>query len=304
MAEQKNKELLEKDLYKLFDVEEASTLEEIRKAYRKKALELHPDKNLDNKEEAEKRFIELKQAFEILTDKGARSAYDAVRRQKKEKVKRDEQLDDKRRKLKQDLERREEAAKEKAEKQMNELRKSKVEENFKAQIERLRREGNKMVEEEMELINQQIRLEKKRNLDEKQKEVHKPGLTSANNRIKISWSSKLDEKEIKYDEDILRHIFSKYGEIDILVMSKKSSAIIEYKNDSDSVKCLNDEASLSKKYKLALTSLKVDQQPKTNDSPNLANVDSQPAPNPIHQSMSFEEMEMAILKKLKSAASS
>ena len=68
MNENQKKEFYEKDLYKIFDLDETATVEQIKKAYRKLALVLHPDKNLDNKEEAEKKFIELGKAFEILSD--------------------------------------------------------------------------------------------------------------------------------------------------------------------------------------------------------------------------------------------
>jgi DnaJ family protein C protein 17 len=101
------KKLLELDLYALLDIEDTSSVDQIRKAYRKKALELHPDKNLNNKELAERQFIELGKVFEILTDSAARACYDTVRRNKKEREKRNSQLDDKRRKFKEDLESRE-----------------------------------------------------------------------------------------------------------------------------------------------------------------------------------------------------
>ncbi len=68
MNDNQKQQLLDQDLYKLFDLEEICTLEQIKKAYRKKALEIHSDKNLDNKEEVEKNFIELGKAFEILSD--------------------------------------------------------------------------------------------------------------------------------------------------------------------------------------------------------------------------------------------
>lgn len=97
-----------------------------------------------------------------MSDKSARAAYDAVRRARKEKAKRDEQLDDKRRKLKEQLESREKAAKEKSEEQTQKLKKNKEEERFQSEIERLRKEGNKLLEQEMEFINEQVRIEKKR----------------------------------------------------------------------------------------------------------------------------------------------
>ncbi|XP_018395180.1 PREDICTED: dnaJ homolog subfamily C member 17-like [Cyphomyrmex costatus] len=95
------------DLYGLLGVEPTASVPEIKKAYRKKALTCHPDKNPDNPRAAEL-FQELSRVLEILTDTNARVAYDqaiAARKQAKERVR---QFDAKRKKLKEDLKTREE----------------------------------------------------------------------------------------------------------------------------------------------------------------------------------------------------
>merc|ERR1712046_458468 len=47
-----------------------------KKAYRKLALKWHPDKNQDNKEEAEKMFKDISVAYDILSDKDKKQIYD------------------------------------------------------------------------------------------------------------------------------------------------------------------------------------------------------------------------------------
>lgn len=51
----------------------------IKKAYRRKALELHPDRNYDNVEEATQRFAEIQTAYEVLSDPQERAWYDSHR---------------------------------------------------------------------------------------------------------------------------------------------------------------------------------------------------------------------------------
>ncbi|KAH8405154.1 hypothetical protein KR222_005443 [Zaprionus bogoriensis] len=65
------------DYYKVLDVERGATDGEVKKAYRKLALKWHPDKNPDNLEEANKRFRELSEAYEVLSDARKRRIYDA-----------------------------------------------------------------------------------------------------------------------------------------------------------------------------------------------------------------------------------
>lgn len=65
------------DYYNILGVSKTASQEDIKKAYRKLALKWHPDKNPDNKEEAEKKFKELSEAYEVLSDKSKRDAHDS-----------------------------------------------------------------------------------------------------------------------------------------------------------------------------------------------------------------------------------
>ncbi|KAM4731096.1 dnaJ homolog subfamily B member 2 isoform 2-T2 [Anableps anableps] len=64
------------DYYSVLGVPRNASQDDIKKAYRKLALKWHPDKNPDNKEEAERKFKELAEAYEVLSDKSRRDAYD------------------------------------------------------------------------------------------------------------------------------------------------------------------------------------------------------------------------------------
>uniref|UniRef100_A0A7S4EPG6 J domain-containing protein n=1 Tax=Pseudo-nitzschia australis TaxID=44445 RepID=A0A7S4EPG6_9STRA len=65
------------DLYKILGVKRSATVQEIKKAYRKKALDTHPDKNKNvPAEEATAAFHKVVNAFEILSDKASRNRYD------------------------------------------------------------------------------------------------------------------------------------------------------------------------------------------------------------------------------------
>lgn len=64
-----------RDFYEILGVSKSATPEEIKKAYRKVAIQFHPDKNQGNKE-AEEKFKEAAEAYEVLSDTEKRTQYD------------------------------------------------------------------------------------------------------------------------------------------------------------------------------------------------------------------------------------
>src|SRR5450756_1950635 len=68
--------MAKKDYYEVLGVNRNASDEDIKKAYRKLAMKFHPDRNPDSKD-AEGKFKEAKEAYEVLSDKEKRGTYDA-----------------------------------------------------------------------------------------------------------------------------------------------------------------------------------------------------------------------------------
>src|SRR3954470_9558147 len=64
-----------RDYYEVLGVERSVTAEEVKRAYRKLAVQFHPDKN-PNDPQAEEKFKELGEAYDVLMDADKRAAYD------------------------------------------------------------------------------------------------------------------------------------------------------------------------------------------------------------------------------------
>ncbi|KAK2192168.1 hypothetical protein NP493_37g05025 [Ridgeia piscesae] len=208
------------DLYDILGVSIDATEKEILKAYRKSALKCHPDKNKDNPKAAEA-FHQLSKALEVLTDAAARAAYDKILRAKHAAEIRHRELNKKRRKLKEDLEAREGAA------GVKQAQEAEATTDLQKQIERLRKEGSRLLQEEQERLKEQLKQE---------------GGTG-NKGLKVRWKIKPDG-EGSYDEDSLQRIFQKHGKVTALIVSKKKSkgsAIVEFASTEDASRAVQYE---------------------------------------------------------------
>ena len=67
---------MSKNYYNILEIEKNASEEEIKKAYKKGALKWHPDKNVNNKEEAENKFKDISEAYSVLSDPQKRNIYE------------------------------------------------------------------------------------------------------------------------------------------------------------------------------------------------------------------------------------
>jgi DnaJ family protein C protein 17 len=86
---------VEEDLYVILGLNDGGahvTQASIRKAYHKRALQIHPDKSKNEPLVATEEFKKLQKAYETLSDKEARGAYDKLQQTKKENAERERRM--------------------------------------------------------------------------------------------------------------------------------------------------------------------------------------------------------------------
>ena len=233
------------ELYVILDVAEDASEKDILKAYRKKALKCHPDKNPDNPKAAEE-FHLLSRALEVLSDEAARKAYDNVLKARRAAAERHQALDAKRKKFKEDLESKEKKLAEREAAMKKQSAEDRAAKNLAAEIDRLKKEGNSLLMQEQERLVGEIMKEATKIAAAGGGAAGRAG-NEAERTLKVKWKAgKMDESNGGYDQARISKIFSKYGVVKTVVVSakKKGSALVEFESPDAAKMALELETGL------------------------------------------------------------
>lgn len=190
------------DYYAVLGVSPEATAKEIASAYRRRALECHPDKNADNPA-AISEFHSLTRAYQLLIDESARKALDTVLAGRKARKERDASLDLKRKSMRDDLLRREEQVK------RRKAEEAEAEEGLQREIERLRKESAAAEAKEKEFHAE---------------EEPKPLFDELDRTLKFKLARPMTAEDIQ-------SIFGEYGKVESLVLGKKeTSGVVQLNN--------------------------------------------------------------------------
>ncbi|XP_014556224.1 hypothetical protein COCVIDRAFT_26941 [Bipolaris victoriae FI3] len=213
------------DFYELLNVAFDADADAIQKAYRKASIRYHPDKNPDDKNAAD-RFILLGWARDILIDENLKGEYDRARARRREKVLQDEMLDGRRRKLKEDLERREKeyqdqksGIKRKVPEDMTDTER-KLHEIHKGGRKRYHEINERLAKEAQEEREAYLEAMRKRSEPQgtQQSESQKSESSEMARAVKFEFPREGDGEH--WDKDTLATMFTKYGEVDMVVLLK------------------------------------------------------------------------------------
>lgn len=220
--------------------EEGAKLSEkdIAKAYKKKALELHPDKRPDDPN-AHLNFQKLKTSYEVLKDEKARKLFDDLLRVKREKIQRQSQHDSKRRKMMSDLDARERAAFSPDASVLAREEEERIARKLKEEIARIRAMHSKKVFTPVDPSQKEAQARAKESKGGKGSSVDREKV------LKVSWE-KIGED---YTAQRLRELFSEFGEVeDVVIKSSKkkgSALVVMSSKDAANASCGNVLGDLS-----------------------------------------------------------
>lgn len=196
----------EKNPYELLNLGIEASDQEIKTAYRKLSLKVHPDRNPNNPDAAQK-FHELNQAYELLLDPLRRLALTSSVRAKEARKARFSKYDKKRRDLQDELEERERAfKKQKMDKASDE--RARAQEN-----ERIMEQGRKMREERIEAVRKQADQDAKTaTVGTSEDEDEVPPLGNLDTTVKVKYS--LSSHPSLTSADSLAALLEQFGSID------------------------------------------------------------------------------------------
>jgi hypothetical protein len=202
------------DYYELLEIGYSATDKEIRKAFRIKSLSCHPDKVSPNDKKAAEIFYLINIAVETLTDPVKRVKYDNLHKAKRLHKERMEKMDKERRFDKDKLFERESQA-------LKRKQDFSQEENEKIEINKARERNIQRMKARQEMKRQEITSNLSGIIRKKELEAKISEASPMDCSIKIKF-----KRELSIDEVRLRNSFSRYGEIEKIILKDKSGIIV------------------------------------------------------------------------------
>jgi DnaJ homolog subfamily C member 17 len=213
------------DLYDILKTSPSSTDSELRHAYRKRAVVLHPDKNKSPTADAD--FNVLRIAFDVLISPTARAAYDALRKAKAAKAERMAKYDDKRRQMLRDLEEAERESSNKRRRVDGERAHVESEEHaFQMELAKLQEESERLkAERDRKLQEELAKQEEAERIQHKDEDLDE----EAECTVKIKFKSKADQETLT--AELLGHVFSRYGDVENVLL-RNSALVVFYDSEA------------------------------------------------------------------------
>ncbi|GAM28019.1 hypothetical protein SAMD00019534_111950, partial [Acytostelium subglobosum LB1] len=296
-----SKEEIFEDWYSVLELEHDATEKQIQRAYRVLSVKWHPDKN--KSAEARVMFEKISEAKKILNDKEKRALFDAQIKAKREKKRKDDEMDRKRKKMKDDLNTREEEIRRKKQRELDEKQRDR--DKYRDEVLRsMSRFGAAQQQQQSRTESSSSTIDTK-------------------SVVLVRWRSKL-----KYGEDGLTDVFSSYGQVDSIVIleddecgekrRRKCNAIVYFTSNKTVDSIIGQSKEIKSKFKLKVERATTASSPpshvpsgtENNNEDVLQNITNITEPTttptnntstntPTTTSQSFKEKENDVLRRLR-----